>query len=149
MLGLGLVVGMPSPAYAGWTDHVAYKRQGSVCKSDGTNVVIGASVFQKEFGKKGVTQFRVKFLLYNTDPSSPGIHQSYARKTKQSGKFPNDGRNYWWGAKQGATQTWTVGPGSWWMVAKLTWVRPRNKDWNYKLPVAKCSWSTPRMGAQP
>jgi dipeptidyl aminopeptidase/acylaminoacyl peptidase len=37
-------------------------------------VTIGASVFQKEFGKNGVQQMRVQFLLYDHDPNGAGIH---------------------------------------------------------------------------
>lgn len=131
----------PTPAFAGWTDHVAYKRLGSFCSNDGTRVTIGGSVFQKEFGRHGVRQFRVKFLLYDHDPRDPGIDWAMLRKTKSSRVFPNDKRNYWWsGPKGGAQHTWTVGAGpEYHLVAKLTWDRAGRRDWNYKLPVAVCS----------
>lgn len=141
VLGLGVLV--PAPAHAGWQSNVAYYRQGSVCRSQDTNVVIGASVYQQELGKEGVTRMRVKFLLYDTDPKSAGIHVAKLSNTKKSGTFPNDKKSYWWNGGKGATQTWTVaaGSGEWWMVAKLTWERPGKRDWNYKLPVAYCAWS--------
>lgn len=142
-LALSLTFGLAPPANAGWSQHVAYKRQGSVCQSDDTTVTIGASVYQQEIGKKGVRQLRVTFLLYNTDPNSPGIHVAKLKKTKESARFPNDAKNYWWDGPTGATQTWNVsaGSGEWWMVAKLTWDRPKRRDWNTKIPVAYCAWS--------
>jgi hypothetical protein len=140
-LGAGLTAAMATPAHAGWTDHVKYKRQGSVCKNDGTNVTIGAAVYQQELGKNGVRQMRVEFLLYDSDPNSAGIHSAKARMTKSSASFPNDERNHWWNGGGGAKQTWTVGPGEYWMVAKLTWDRAGKRDWNYKLPVARCSFN--------
>ena len=142
-LALGMTFALAPPAAAGWQENVRYYRQGSVCKSDGTNVIIGASVFQKELGKKGVRQMRVKFLLYDVSPDTPGIKWAKRSKTKYSARFPNDAKNYWWDGKGGATQTWTVSgeSGEWWMVAKLTWDRPNRPDWNTKIPVAYCAWS--------
>lgn len=152
LAAVGLAVVAASPAQAGWTDHVAYRRQGSVCSQDGTDLTIGASVFQKEFGKHGVREMRVKFLLYTTDPNGAGIQRAWLNRTKYSGRFPNDSRNFWWDGRTGATQRWTftAESGEYWMVAKLTWDRGAKRDWNYKLPVAYCSW-TPgaAAGVQP
>lgn len=152
LAAVGLAVVAASPAQASWTDYVAYRRQGSVCSSDGTNLTVGASVYQKEIGKHGVRQMRVKFLLYTTDPNSAGIHVAWLNKTKYSGTFPNDETSYWWNGGKGATQTWTftAESGEYWMVAKLTWDRGARRDWNYKLPVAYCSWSpAAAAGVQP
>jgi hypothetical protein len=140
-LSMAAVLLTPSTAFAGWTDHVAYKRERSFCSNDGQTVTIGASVFQKEFGRHGVRQMRVQFLLYDHDPRGPGIDVADLRKTKSSSRFPNDARNFWWnGAKGGAVQTWKVNAGpDWHLVAKLTWDRGLRRDWNVKIPVAVCS----------
>lgn len=150
LFAAGLVIVNPAPAHASWTEHVAYRRQGSVCSSDGTTMTVGASVFQKELGKNGVRQFRIEFKLYDTDPRAPGIRSPWLRRTKYSARFPNDKKNYWWDGPTGATQKWTFqsNGGEYWMDAKLTWDRPNKRDWNYTLPVAYCAWSAGRAGVQ-
>lgn len=134
------------PAHAGWTDHVNYKRERSVCVNTGETITIGGSVFQQEVGKRGVTRLRVTWLLYTTSSDS-SFNVAKAKKTKESGKFPNNAKSHYWNGKAGGA----AGGGNFhqWaglnptheyrLVAKMTWVRPNKLDWNKKIPVAYCS----------
>ena len=117
---------------------VGYQRQRVVCSNPGDSVTIGGAVRMQEFGKRGVNQFRVEWLLYDVDPNKHAVVSAKRRRTFQSSTVPNDSKNYFWANN---FQQWQVGPASdegWWLIAKMTWVRPGARDWNYKLPVARC-----------
>lgn len=126
---------------------VGYKVQERTCKTDDSgNTTIGGGVFQKEFGKKGVVQFEVKWLLYKRDTSS-GFAVADRKKTFRSVPFPNDGRNFRWESRagqradggNGTYHQWTgVAKSGYKLVAKLRWKRDFRRDWIKKLPVATC-----------
>lgn len=143
----GLILPLLSPVVAQAGEPpagaVAYRRQPSVCVNDGTGISIGGSVFMKEFGKRRVRQMRVEWLLYDSY-QSPGHHVAVRRKTYQTGKFPDDARNYTWDGRAagGNFQRWNNLPitdDGYTLIAKMTWARPSRRDWNYKLPVARCT----------
>lgn len=126
---------------------VGYKVQERVCSTDGSgNTTIGGGVFQKEYGKHGVVQFEVKWLLYPLDTNG-GFEVAERRKTFRSVSFPNDARNFRWESREGlradgGTGTyheWTgVAKSGYKLVAKLRWKRDFRRDWVKKVPVAKC-----------
>lgn len=152
-LGLALAAPalVPAPAFAGWTDHVGYKRQGSVCThDDDVTTDIGGGFMQKELGKHGVVQFKVVWKLYNTNPKNFGGPK--AKKTMYSTSFPDDNRNFFWDWNDGAPG----GGGNWvqwndlsgaheyWLHAKMVWIRKGAlRNWSYTLPVAYCGAHTP------
>lgn len=117
------------------------------CSNDGTSIQIGGNVFQKELGKSGVRQFRVKWLVYRTNVTE-GFNPSYARKTIKSTRFPNNATSHWWDGATGHNTAGGVGnfhrfrnlpaTNSYKLVAKLTWDRPNRPDWNRKILVAYC-----------
>lgn len=107
------------------------------CKSQDGFVDIGGRLKIREFGKSGIIQLRVKWLLYNTDLSAPGIQVAYKRKTQQSGTFPNDQRNFF----HTTGKTWTglvAADAGYTLVAKVTWVRKNRRDWNQKYTWTYC-----------
>ena len=119
---------------------VQYQRRNVVCVNNGDSITIGGAVYMAELGKRGVTQFRVEWLLYDVSPYDHAVAVAKRRATYQSPTFPNTASNYAFLPKYNKQQ-WVVGPASdegWWLIAKMTWVRAGQRDWNYKLPVARC-----------
>jgi hypothetical protein len=107
------------------------------CASQDGFVDIGGRLKVREFGRSGIVRLRVKWLLYNTDLSAPGIHVAYKRKTQQSDAFPNDGRDFFFPA--GKTWKDLVGTDAGYtLVAKVTWVRNHRRDWNKKYTWTYC-----------
>lgn len=136
-------LGVAAPAQANWTDNVRYYREFSICSDTGEGLDIGAGMYIQELGKHRVISLRTKYLLYDTDPNSAGIHQSVGRMTKQSTSFPDDDRSFRFNASHGNKHTFHVGYGEWWVVAKLTWDRKHRRDWNTKVAAAHCAVATP------
>ena len=129
---------VPAPAVAGAppADKGDVQLVGTYCSSQDGFVAIGGWLKLCEFGRSGITRLRVKWLLYNTDLSDPGIHVAYKRKTQESASFPNDGRNFHytngktWDGLVAADDGYTL-------VAKVTWVKG-GRDWNKKYTITYC-----------
>lgn len=129
---------VPAPAHAGAppADKGDVQPVARYCNSQDGFVAIGGRVKVREFGRSGITRFRVKWLLYNTDLSDPGIHVAYKRKTQQSGSFPNDKRNFHFTTGK----TWedlVAADDGYTLVAKVTWVKG-GRDWNKKYTITYC-----------
>ena len=130
---------LPAPAVAGPppADKGDVRFISRTCSSQDGFVDIGGRLKMREFGKSGIVQLRVKWLLYNTDLSAPGIHTAYKQKTQESGTFPNDGQSY----HSIKGQTWedlVSTDAGYTLVAKVTWVRNGRRDWNEKYTWAYC-----------
>jgi hypothetical protein len=131
-------IAAPHPVEAGAPNasQGTYRIEQRLCNSpDGIYADIGGRVFIKEFGKQRVRRFKVKWLLYQRNPS--GLNTSLRRKEYTSPYFPNDARNFWWRN----SHTWknvVIPDQGLKLVVKLTWDRVGRRDWNEKVLVAYC-----------
>ena len=130
-----------TPTSTSAVEYVDYRVMSHVCKNDGTSIDIGGGIFMKEIGKHGVQQLRAKWLVYYVD-TTPGIPVAVVQKTKESGRFANDERSYYWNQNNGAFHKFTglsAASGPYKLVVKMTWDRSGGRsDWNHKVDVAYC-----------
>ena len=64
--------------------------------------------------------------------------------TVESGTFANNAQSFYFDKTTPPRNQHTftnLDAGEYWIVAKMTWVRPHNRDWNTKMPAAHCQFT--------